>query len=80
MEVTVSKLIAGFLLGVIATIAVVFLLDGNPREIQESPPTKGPLNIHPVVRGRYWQSGTVCVLAANGELRKLLIVRRLKDS
>ncbi len=33
----VSKLIAGFLLGVIVTIAVVFLLDGQPREMQESP-------------------------------------------
>lgn len=32
-----SKLIAGFLLGVIVTIAVVFLLGGIPREMQESP-------------------------------------------
>lgn len=34
---SVSKLIAGFLLGVFATIAVVFLLDEKPRERQENP-------------------------------------------
>lgn len=33
----VSKLISGFLLGVIVTIAIVFLFDGKPREMQESP-------------------------------------------
>jgi len=33
----VSRLIAGFLLGVVVTLAVVFLLDGKSREMQESP-------------------------------------------
>ena len=43
MGMTVSKLIAGFLLGVFATLAVVFLLDGKPREIQESPTVQSAL-------------------------------------
>jgi hypothetical protein len=45
MGVTVSKLIAGFLLGVIATITVVFLLDGKTREIQESPTVQSVLPV-----------------------------------